>query len=83
VVRTGTVAVLREVLMLDPDIERAVHAARAHGPDRAVLHISDEELDELLDAVAAEANHAPDRRRQKRFDTAFHDLDITAAGGRS
>ena len=80
----STVAVLREVLMLDPAIERAVHAARAHGPGRAVLQLGDDELDELLDAVAAEANHAPDRRTQKQFDTAFHDLDTAAtARGRT
>jgi hypothetical protein len=44
--------------------------------------LDDDELDELLNAVAAEANHAPDRRRQKRFDTAFQALDTAATVGR-
>jgi hypothetical protein len=74
-----TMAVLREVLLLDPDTERAVHAARARHDGRVVLQLGDEELDELLNAVAAEANHAGDRRRQKRFDEAFEVLNAAAA----
>ena len=81
IVPRETMTVLREVLLLDPDTERAVHAARAHdnGND-AVLHLDEDQLDELLNAVAAEANHAPDRRRQKRFDTAFQTLEAAVAG---
>jgi hypothetical protein len=33
------------------------------------------ELDELIAFVAADANHEPDRRRQRRADTAFDVLN--------
>ena len=36
-----------------------------------VLAANDEDLDELIGYVAAEANHKTDRRRQKRLDAAF------------
>jgi hypothetical protein len=43
---------------------------RAHG-NGAVFAATDEELDELIGFVAAEANHEPNRRRQHRLDAAF------------
>lgn len=37
----------------------------------AALHASTADLEELSEAVAAEANHEPNRRRQRRLDDAF------------
>ena len=54
-------------------------APTAHG---AVLSASDEDLDELIGAVAAEANHESNRRRQQRLDAAFETLNDKAAGRR-
>jgi hypothetical protein len=71
-------AVLRTLSFLDINCQRAVFAIRVHG-NRLHLAITDTELDELIGAVAAEANHEPTRRRQQRLDAAFDALN-TAAG---
>ena len=71
-------AVLRTLAFLDTDCQRAVFAIRAHN-NRLHLAVTDTELDELIGAVAAEANHEPNRRRQQRLDAAFDALN-TAAG---
>jgi hypothetical protein len=63
-------AALRELTLLDTDCERLVFRLRAH-PDGAILAASDDDLDELIGFVAAEANHELKRRRQRRLDTAF------------
>ncbi len=39
-----------------------------------MLAAGDDDLEELLGYVAAEANHEKDRRRQKRLDQAFQAL---------
>jgi hypothetical protein len=71
-------AALRALPFLDTDCQRAVFAIRAH--DNSLhLAVTDTELDELIGAVAAEANHEPNRRRQQRLDAAFDALN-TAAG---
>ena len=72
---------MRDLQLLDPDCERLVFRIRAqhHG---AVLSATDEDLDELIGAVAAEANHEPNRRRQQRLDAAFDALNNAAADGR-
>ena len=71
-------AVLRTLAFLDTDCQRAVFAIRAHN-NRLHLAVTDTELDELIGAIAAEANHEPNRRRQQRLDAAFDALN-TAAG---
>ena len=58
-------AALRELRLLDRDCERLVFAIRAHNSG-AVLVATDDDLDELIGFVAAEANHEPNRRRQQR-----------------
>jgi hypothetical protein len=68
-------AALRDLSLLDPDSERLVYAMRADGT-RTILTATDEDLDELIGAGAAEANHEPNRRRQHRLDAA---LDALAA----
>ena len=67
-----------ELRLLDIDCERLVFGMRAHG-NGAVLAATDEELDELIGFVAAEANHEPNRRRQHRLDAAF--TALTEAAG--
>lgn len=49
--------------------------AASRSPERSLRRASssagEEDLDELVGYIAAEANHEKDRRRQKRLDTAF------------
>jgi hypothetical protein len=71
-------AALRELRLLDRDCERLVFAIRAHNGG-AVLAATDDDLDELIGFVAAEANHEPNRRRQQRLDAAFEALNTAAA----
>jgi hypothetical protein len=68
---------LRELRLLDPESQRLVFAIRAHN-DGAILAATDEDLDELIGFVAAEANHEPNRRRQQRLDAAFEALNTAA-----
>jgi len=74
-----TAATLRELQLLDPDCERLVFAMRAH-PDGVALAATEDDLDELIGFVAAEANHEPNRRRQHRLDAAFTVLTAAAQG---
>ena len=67
-------ATLRELQLLDIDCEQVVFRIRAH-PAGATLAATDEDLDELIGSVAAEANHEPNRRRQQRLDAAFGALN--------
>ena len=67
-------AALRDLQLLDPDGERLVYGLRDH-EGGAVLSASDTDLEDLVTAVAAEANHEPDRRRQQRLDRAFDTLN--------
>jgi len=63
-------AALRDLRLLDSDCERLVFGARA-STTGIVLVASEEDLDELIGYVAADANHETNRRRQKRLDLAF------------
>jgi len=83
VINHEVAAALRELRLLDPDCERVVFRIRAHR-DGAVLPATDEDLEELIGFVAAEANHESNRRRQRRLDTAFNALNnaAQASGGR-
>ena len=65
IVSDKTAAVLRDLVLLDPDCERLVFGMRAH-PDGAALLTNADDLEELIGFVAAEANHEPNRRRQDR-----------------
>jgi hypothetical protein len=77
VIPNEVAAVLRELQLPDADCERVVFRIRAHN-DRAVLPATNEDLDELIGFVAAEANHEPSRRRQQRLNTAFDALSNAA-----
>jgi hypothetical protein len=63
-------ATLRDLRLLDSDCERLVFGVRATTTG-IVLVASEEDLEELLGYVAAEANHESNRRRQKCLDLAF------------
>ena len=63
VIPNEVAAALRDLQLLDPDCERLVFRIRTHN-DHAILAATDEDLDELIGFVAAEANHEPNRRRQ-------------------
>ena len=77
VISEQVAATLRDLQLLDTDCERLVFRIRAHN-DGAVLAAADEDLDELMGFVAAEANHEPNRRRQRRLDLAFDALNNAA-----
>jgi hypothetical protein len=74
-------AALRDLQLLDSNCERLVFSARA-GDAGAVLAATDDDLEELIGALAAEANHEPNRRRQRRLDAAFDVLNGAAAQSR-
>jgi len=74
-------AALRDLQLLDPDGERLVYRIRGHHHG-AALAVTDDDLEDLIGSVAAEANHEPDRRRQRRLDAAFDALNHAATGGR-
>lgn len=78
VISADVAAASRDLRLLDPDCERLVFRTRAHHSDGAVLVASDDELDELIGYVAAEANHESNRRRQRRLDAAFDALSSLA-----
>ena len=70
-------ATLRDLIFLDPDCERLVFTMRSHRHG-AALAASAADVEELSGAVAAEANHEPHRRRQRRLDEAFDALETAA-----
>jgi len=70
-------AALRGLRLLDAESERLVFRIRAH-TDGAILAATDDDLDELIGFVAAEANHAPNRRCRQRLDTAVDALNAAA-----
>ena len=75
VVPAEVVATLRDLRLVDTVGERLIFRARiADDDDSAVLAAGEDDLEELLGYVAAEANHETDRR-QKRLDQAFQALN--------
>jgi hypothetical protein len=70
VIPADTAATLRELQLLESDAERFVFRAEA-SEEGIVLVGDDDDLDELMGCVAAEAHHEDDRRRQRRLDDAF------------
>jgi len=77
VISAEVAAALRELRLLDADCARLVFQIRARD-DGAVLPATNEDLDELIGFVAAEANHEPNRRRQQRLDTGYDALSSAA-----
>jgi len=72
-VSSEVAATLRSLLLVDTAGERLVF--RAHLSQEGVMLAGEEDdFDELIGSVAAEANHEEDRRRQKRLDAAYEAL---------
>ena len=67
---------LRSLTLLDTISELIVFRARASHDGIIVLHGSEDDLDELIGYIAAEANHENNRMRRKRLDTAFEILSL-------
>lgn len=65
--------VLRGLLLLDDNTERAVFAAQA-AAGGALIAAAERELQDLLGFLAAEANQERSARRQRRLDEAFDAL---------
>jgi hypothetical protein len=72
-------AALRSLMLLDRPSERLVFRAEVDGK-HIVLSGGDDDLDELVGYVAAEANHEENRQRQKRLDAAFEVLNGALRG---
>jgi hypothetical protein len=70
-------AELRGLQLPDTDCERLVFRIRTRN-DHAILAATDDDLDELIGFVAAEASNEPSRRRQQRLDAAFDVLKAAA-----
>ncbi len=73
VVPVEDAALLRSVMLADAVTEALVYGA-AWSPAGAFLTGTLDEFDELVDAVAAEANYEPVRRRVRRLDAVFDRL---------
>ncbi|MFN0089267.1 MAG: hypothetical protein ACKVWR_03205 [Acidimicrobiales bacterium] len=73
VISPETAAALRSLLVLDLPGERLVWRARITG-GHILLTATAAEFEDLLGYIAAEANHEPNKRRQKQLDAAFHAL---------
>ena len=75
VIDAETAATLRDVAISRHRLpESSIRDTRIRQP-RLHLAVTDADLDELIGAVAAEANHEPNRRRQQRLDAAFEALN--------
>lgn len=70
----GVADTLQSLMLLDSACERLVFQATV-SENSIVLATDEDDLDELIGYVAAEANHAGDRRRQRRLDEAFAALN--------
>lgn len=82
VVSNDVVASLRGTLLLDADCERVAYRARTLD-GQIVLSATQEQLDELLGYLAAEANHETNPRQRKRVEAAFDQLSdsVRRTGG--
>ena len=67
-------AALRDLRLVDPDSERIIWSAASNG-DTVLLCADSDQLDDLAASLAAEANHEPNRKRQRRLDDAFDTLN--------
>lgn len=81
VIPSEVAAALRDLQLLDAASERFVFRIRAHD-DGAVLSAGDDDLEDLIGSVAAEANHEPNRRRRQGLNAAFDALSGATATGR-
>jgi hypothetical protein len=79
VIDADLVATLRSLMLLDTASERLVFRARPS--DQSILLTgSEDDVDELIGYLAAEANYEEDRRRQRRLDAAFDVINDALTG---
>ncbi len=81
VIPSEVAATLRSLVLVDTAIERLVFRAGV-SEEGIVLAGDEDDLDELIGYVAAEANHEENRRRHKRLDAAFEVLSDALDGQR-
>jgi hypothetical protein len=74
VLSTEDWATVRSLSLLDSDCERLVYSATPAGSN-VVFETDIDGLENLLEHVAAEANHEEERRKQKRLDRAIDVLE--------
>jgi hypothetical protein len=77
VIPNEVAAALRGLQLLDTGCERLVFRIRARN-DHAILAATDDDLEDLIGFVAADANNEPCRRRRQQLDTAFDALNTAA-----
>ena len=75
VIDTETAATLRTLAIPRQRLSESSIRHPSARQQRFTSPLTDTELDELIGAVAAEANHEPNRRRQQRLDAAFDALN--------
>jgi hypothetical protein len=76
VISPEVVAILQGLTMLDETLERVVfQTGIINGV--AVLTGTEDQIEDLVEHIAAEANHAPNRRQQKLLDAAYETLTKT------
>ena len=66
-----------EHAFIDPELAKRLHVAEVEGASIIVL-LDLDDLEELLGAVAAEANHAKDERLRRRLDVIWERLNDVA-----
>ena len=74
VVPEKTYRIRLDALVLDQGCERVLYGARPH-PDGVELSGNPADFEELMSAVAFEANHETTRSRQRRWDDVYACLD--------
>jgi hypothetical protein len=74
VIAADVAVTLQSILFLDLDVERLVFQASS-SPEGVILTGDPDLLGELVDSVAAEANHEDNRRRQRQLDAALDVLE--------
>ena len=78
IISTEVAATLRGLTLIDSEGERRVFRARVV-PEGILLDGDEDDLDELLGYIAAEANHEQNRGRRRRLDAAFDLLRVALA----
>ena len=70
VVPVKSMAALRSISLIDTETERLIYTAHMTR-NGAVLHGTEDDFDDLLGYIAAEANHTPNRTHRQQLDQAY------------
>ncbi|MBN2329461.1 MAG: hypothetical protein JXR73_20135 [Candidatus Omnitrophica bacterium] len=65
--------IFNETLLISEELEKKLRFAVMEG-ENLVVQLNLDEADELAGAVAAEANHCQNKKKQKRWDRLFHKI---------